>query len=68
MLISFPTAAVIVSSSTEYATTWFAQFLPLLYVVVGVAVAVGAIMFIRRKVGGGVSRALGSRGRGRRRR
>jgi len=66
-MFDVPLASAIVASSTEYSTTWFTEFLPFLYVVVGIAAAVALLMFLRKKIGGAVARMGGGR-RGRRRR
>jgi len=60
-LFTVPDAASIVSSSTEYASTLFTEFLPVLYVVIGIAAAVGLVMFLRGKIGRGVKKVTGGR-------
>ena len=68
-IFTVPTAASVITSSTEYAGSLATEFLPLLYVVVGIAAAVGLVMFLRKKIGGSVRQVTGGgrRGRGRRR-
>lgn len=60
-----PTASSVISSSTEYASSVFTEFLPLLYVAIGIVAAVVLLKYLRSKV----SRGIGSVGRtgGRRR-
>jgi len=67
-LFTVPTAANVVSSSTEYASTLFTEFLPLLYVAVGITAAVVLILYIRKWITGGTRRAMGGGRRGGRRR
>jgi len=69
-IITLPTAAEIISSTTAYSGSFFTEFLPLIYLAVGIAFAVLAVLWIRRTVTGGASRMFGGRrgGRGRRRR
>lgn len=71
MWFDFPGASVVVASSSDYATTLFTNFLPLLYLVLGIVVGVLAIRYIIRHTTKGVRQATGmsgkGRGRGRRR-
>lgn len=50
-MFDFPSGADIITSSTEYATSWAGAFLPFLYVVLGVAAGVALVMFLRKKIG-----------------
>jgi len=66
-MFDVPLASEIIASSTEYSTSWFTEFLPFLYVVVGIAAAVALLMFLRKKLGRAISSMGGGKGRGRRR-
>jgi len=56
----FPTGAEVIASSTEYATSWGTQFLPIIYLVVGLTVAIVAIRFVTRKTKGAI-KAIGKK-------
>jgi len=67
---TIPDASTVVSSSTDYASTLTTEFLPVLYVVVGIVAAVMLVKFLKKQIAGGIRGAAGvggRRGRGRRR-
>lgn len=66
---TIPSATTVVTSSTDYASTLTTEFLPLVWVVLGVTAAVVLVRFIIKLVRGGLRGATGmGRGRGRLRR
>jgi len=67
-LFTVPTAANVIASSTEYSSSLFTEFLPLLYVAVGVTAAVVLLIFLKKWITGGTKRAMGGGRRGGRRR
>jgi len=63
-----PTAANVIASSSEYASSVTTEFLPLLYLAVGIMAAVMLIKYLRGRLNGGIKNVAGGRrGRGRRR-
>lgn len=66
-LFTIPDATTTITAVGAYSTTWFTEFLPVVYLIVGVAVAALAIRFLARVVKGGAKGVLGSGRRGRRR-
>lgn len=67
-LFTVPAASSVITSSTEYASNIFTEFLPLLYVVVGIAAAIGLIMFLRKMIAGAVTKVTRGRRSGGKRR
>lgn len=63
-----PTASSVISSSTEYASSVFTEFLPLLYVAVGIVAAVMLLKYLRSKLGKGIGSVARTGGRRSRRR
>jgi len=44
----FPSGAEVIASSTEYATSWGTQFLPIIYITIGMTVSYVAIRYVSR--------------------
>lgn len=66
-IITVPDASTILSSTTAYSGTLFTDFMPLMYLAIGVTVAVLAVLWVKRVVAGGAGRLFGGKRRGRRR-
>lgn len=69
-LFAMPTSSAIISDAQGVVTAWVPEFMALVGLVVGIAVFVGTIMLLRKKIGGAVAKIFGvrrGRGRGRRR-
>lgn len=67
-IITMPDASAVLSSTTAYSGTFFTDFLPLIWLAVGILVAVMAVKFVGRYVLKGAGKLFGGRrGRGRRR-
>lgn len=60
-IITAPSASNILSSTTAYSATLFTDFLDVVWIAVGVTVAVLAALYVKRVVSGGASRLLGGR-------
>jgi len=58
-LLSFPEANTIISSSTDYASAWSTEFLPFVYITLGIIASVVLIRFLINVIGGGISRVSG---------
>lgn len=54
-IFTLPGAQSIVDGASDYGSIWFAQFLPTLYVVVGLSAAVGVVFLIARAISSGIS-------------
>lgn len=67
-LFTIPDASTIVSSTSDYSSTIFTEFLPIVYVVVGFVVGGLAIRWLIQALKGGIGRILGTRKGGRNRR
>lgn len=51
---TFPTGAVVISSSSEYATSFGTELLPLVYLGIGIVAAVVLVKYLRRRVSKGI--------------
>jgi len=58
-IITLPDASTILASTTAYSGTLFTEFMPLMYLAIGVLVAVLAVLWVKRSVAGGVSKLFG---------
>jgi len=68
-LITLPSASAVISSTSAYSGDFFTEFLPYIWLAVGILVAVVFVKYVRRVVSGGIKGVAGGRrGRGRRRR
>jgi len=67
---SIPSITDIVATTTPIIALMLTSLLPIIYFALAILIAVGAALFIRKKIGGGIRSVLGGRrrGRGRRRR
>lgn len=61
-LFALPSSSTMISESQSVVTSWLPEFLPVIYVVLGLTVVVGTILFIRKKFGGAIAKILGVRG------
>lgn len=68
-LFTIPTSSDVITAVGAHSSSWFTEFLPVVYLIVGMVVAGLAIRFLARTFNKGVRGALGGgkRGRGRRR-
>lgn len=60
-MFTLPSASTIVASTTAYSTTLTTEFLPVIYLVLGLVVAVALVKYIRRSVGKGIRKVTGHR-------
>jgi len=67
-IVTLPDASTILASTTAYSSTLFTDFMPLMYLAIGILVAVLAVLWVKRSVAGGVSKLFGGRRGGKRRR
>jgi len=67
-MFTIPDATLTIASSTEVVTAWVPEFLPVIYLALGMVVVVGTILFVSRKLSGGARAILGGKRRGGRRR
>jgi len=63
-----PDSANVIASSTDYASSFTTEFLPLIWVVVGITAAVVLVRFLMKLIRGGIKGAAGHGKRGGRRR
>jgi len=67
-IVTMPDASAILSGTTAYSGAMFTDFLPLIYLAVGILVAVLAVLWVKKSVSGGVSKLFGGRKGGRKKR
>jgi len=60
-MFTLPTATNIVTSTTAYSTELTTAFLPVIWLVLGLVVAVALVKYIRRSVGKGIRKVTGHR-------
>lgn len=65
--VTIPSAADMITSSTAYSSGFFATFLELIWIPIGITIVIAVIALIRRSISRGVRGVTGGR-RGRRRR
>ena len=62
-LFTIPSSTTMISEAQTVVTAWVPEFLPVIYLTLGVVVVVGTIMLVKSKLGGGIAKILGTRGR-----
>jgi len=60
-MFDLPSASTIVSSTTAYSADLFTAFLPVIWLVVGLVVAVSLALYIKRSVNKGIRKVTGHR-------
>ena len=66
-LFAIPDQASIITTTTPIVTAFVAEFLPVIYLSLGILVFVGTILYVKMVLNSGASKVLGGK-RGRRRR
>lgn len=67
-IFTLPTSTAIISGVSAYSNDFFTEFLPLVYIAVGILAAAMLVMYVRKTVSAGIAKATGSRRKGGRRR
>jgi len=62
-LFAIPDSTATIAGAQSLVTSWVPEFLPVIYLTLGVVVVVGTIMLVKSKLGGGIAKILGARGR-----
>jgi len=62
-LFAIPDSTTTITGAQDLVTAWVPQFLPVIYLTLGVVVVVGTIMLVKSKLGRGIAKILGARGR-----
>jgi len=62
-LFTIPSSTTMISEAQTVVTAWVPEFLPVIYLTLGVVVVVGTIMLVKSKLGRGIAKILGARSR-----
>lgn len=65
-LFAIPDQTATIAGAQSLVTSWVPEFLPVIYLTLGVVVVVGTIMLVKSKLGGGISKILGGKRKSRR--
>ena len=58
-LFAIPDSTQTIAGAQSLVTSWVPEFLPVIYLTLGVVVVVGTIMLVKSKLGRGIAKILG---------